>query len=82
MLMLELRIVEDWIEFGNVRVAKLLPNIAPTLFDQLNQKLEDIDDDDVMLAEILTELKKDNPRKSLVERMAKARMRLISAKDN
>ena len=89
--MMGLQIIEDWIEFDGVRVARLLPNLTPTLLDRLDLKLEEIgidyddmmsylDDLDEKVEQLMEKSNGKNPRaKSLAERMLKARMRIVAA---
>lgn len=90
------RIVEDWIEFEGVRIARLLPSFTLTLRDRLNSKLEEIDINEGVndfmelllerfdglgekMMQMIEELKEGSPRtKTLAQRMAKAKMRVIS----
>jgi hypothetical protein len=42
-----LRIIEGgWIELDNIRVARLKPELTPTLIDQLSEAFEELDERD------------------------------------
>ena len=51
--MTELRIIEgDWLEFENVRIARLLPNLGATLLYRLIAVFDAIDEDEAYIAEL------------------------------